>query len=131
MGFPLYGDGVLDDNGDYMTPTSRESVIAEYNEEEKAACEAWGVEMLIDIFPQPDEFVTPPYSPLWAYAIPQELSNNVTILDEIAFPGLVKCVTEQLSSFDANWDAMIAELEANGLEETNQMMTDFLATKVK
>ncbi len=129
-GFPIYGDGVLDDNGDYMTPSSRESVIAEYNEEEKAACEAWGVEMLIDIFPQPDEFETPPYSPLWAYAIPQELSNNVTILDEIAFPGLVKCVTEPESSFDANWDAMIAELEANGLEETNQMMTEFLATKV-
>nr|WP_296462704.1 extracellular solute-binding protein [uncultured Acetatifactor sp.] len=129
-GFPIYGDGVLDDNGDYMTPSSRESVIAEYNEEEKAACDAWGVEMLIDIFPQPDEFETPPYSPLWAYAIPQELSNNVTILDEIAFPGLVKCVTEPESSFDANWDAMIAELEANGLEETNQMMTEFLATKV-
>ena len=129
-GFPIYGDGVLDDNGDYMTPSSRESVIAEYNEEEKAACDAWGVEMLIDIFPQPDEFETPPYSPLWAYAIPQELSNNVTILDEIAFPGLVKCVTEPESSFDANWDAMIAELEANGLEETNQMMTEFLATKI-
>ncbi|MCI9338494.1 MAG: extracellular solute-binding protein [Lachnospiraceae bacterium] len=129
-GFPIYGDGVLDDNGDYMTPSSRESVIAEYNEEEKAACDAWGVEMLIDIFPQPDEFQTPPYSPLWAYAIPQELSNNVTILDEIAFPGLVKCVTEPESSFDANWDAMIAELEANGLEETNQMMTEFLATKI-
>ena len=129
-GFPIYGDGVLDDNGDYMTPTSKESVIAEYNEEEKAACKAWGVEMLIGIFPQPDEFETPPYSPLWAYAIPQELSNNVTILDEIAFPGLVKCVTEPESSFDANWDAMIAELEANGLEETNQMMTEFLATKV-
>ena len=35
------------------------------------------------------------------------------------------------SSFDANWDAMIAELEANGLEETNAMMTEFLATKVQ
>ena len=129
-GFPIYGDGVLDDNGDYMTPTSRESVIAEYNEEEKAACEAWGVEMLIDIFPQPDEFETPPYSPLWAYAIPQELSNNVTKLDEIAWPGLVKCVTEPEASFEDNWNAMIEDLKANGLEETNQMMTEFLATKI-
>ncbi len=130
-GFPIYGDGVQDETGNYYTPTSRESVIAEYNEVEKAACEAMGVEMLTDIFPQPEEFETPVYSPLWAYAIPQELSNNVSILDEIAFPALVKCVTEPESSFDANWDAMIAELEANGLEETNAMMTEFLATKVQ
>lgn len=131
VGFPIYGDGVLDSNGDYMTPVSKESVRAEYNEVEKEACEAWGAELLIDIFPQPDEFETPVYSPLWAYAIPQELSNNVSILDEIAFPALVKCVTESESSFDANWDAMIAELEANGLEETETMMTEFLATKVQ
>ncbi|MDE7019184.1 MAG: extracellular solute-binding protein [Lachnospiraceae bacterium] len=131
VGFPIYGDGVLDSNGDYMTPISKESVIAEYNEIELEACEAWGAELLIDIFPQPDEFETPVYSPLWAYAIPQELSNNVTILDEIAFPSLVKCVTEPESSFDANWDAMIAELKANGLDETNAMMTEFLATKVQ
>ena len=105
-------------------------MIAEYNEEEKAACEAWGVEMLIDIFPQPDEFETLPYSPLWAYAIPQELSNNVAKLDEIAWPGLVKCVTEPEASFEDNWNAMIEDLKANGLDETNQMMTEFLATKV-
>ena len=130
-GFPIYGDGVQDETGNYYTPTSKESVIAEYTEVEKAACEGMGVEMLTDIFPQPEEFETPVYSPLWAYAIPQELSNNVSILDEIAFPALVKCVTEPESSFDANWDAMIAELEANGLEETNAMMTEFLATKVQ
>lgn len=131
VGFPIYGDGVLDSNGDYMTPTSKESVMSEYNEIEKEACQAWGAELLIDIFPQPDEFETPVYSPLWAYAIPQELSNNVSILDEIAFPSLVKCVTEPESSFDANWDAMIAELKANGLDETNAMMTEFLAAKVQ
>ena len=55
----------MDENGNPYTPVTRESVIAEYNEEQKAACEAWNVEMLTDIFPQPDEFETPPYSPLW------------------------------------------------------------------
>ena len=46
----------MDENGNPYTPVTRESVIAEYNEEQKAACEAWNVEMLTDIFPQPDEF---------------------------------------------------------------------------
>ncbi len=124
----------VDENGmRYRTEeeiVTRESVIAEYNEEQKAACEAWNVEMLTDIFPQPDEFETPPYSPLWAYATPQEITSNVEILNEIAWPGLVKCVTESVDNFDANWDKLIADYEANGLEETEQMMTDFLAEKI-
>lgn len=129
-GFPIYGDGAEDANGKPYTPVTRASVIAEYNEEQKAACDAWGVEMLIDIFPQPDEFEIPPYSPLWAYATPQEIVNLQTLLDEIAWPGMVKCVQESVDNFDANWDAMVAELKANGLDDANKMMTDFLATKL-
>lgn len=129
-GFPCYGDGVLDETGNPYTPNTKETIIAEYNEAEKAACEAWGVEMLSDIFPQADEFEIPPYAPLWAYPVPQEINNNVNILNEISWPGLVKCVTGGLDNFDANWDALIAELEANGLEETNQLMTEFLASKL-
>ena len=53
-----------------------------------------------------------------------------SLLGESAWAGIVKCVQEPEANFDANWDAMIAELEANGLEEANQMMTDFLATKI-
>lgn len=129
-GFPIYGDGAVDENGKPYTPITRESVIAEYNEEQKAACDAWGVELLLDIFPQADEFETPPYSPLWAYATPQEIVNLQTLLDEIAWPAMVKCVQENVSNFDANWDAMVAELEANGLEDANRMMTEFLASKL-
>ena len=130
-GFPIYGDGAEDENGNPYTTVTRQSVIAEYNEEQKAACEAWGVDMLIDIFPQPDEFELLPYSALWAYQIPQDLSNQVDILNEIAWPGLVKCVTGGQANFDANWDAMVAELEANGMEEANAQMTAFLAEKIQ
>ena len=129
-GFPIYGDGAEDENGVPYTPVTKESVAAEYNDVQKATCEAWNVNLLTDIFPQPEEFEVPPYSPLWAYAIPQELNAMQSLLDEIAWPGIVKCVQEPEANFDANWDAMIAELEANGLEEANQMMTDFLATKI-
>lgn len=130
-GFPIYGDGAEDENGNPYTTVTRQSVIAEYNDEQKAACEAWGVDMLIDIFPQPDEFELLPYSALWAYQIPQDLSNMVDILNEIAWPGLVKCVTGGQANFDANWDAMVAELEANGMEEANAQMTAFLAEKIQ
>ena len=88
------------------------------------------MELVSDIFPQAEEFEVPPYAPLWAYPVPQELTNIVNVLNEISWPGLVKCVTGGQENFDANWDALVAELEANGLEEANQMMTDFLATKL-
>lgn len=129
-GFPCYGDGAVDENGNPYTPNTKESVIAEYNPAEKAACEAWGTELVSDIFPQADEFEVPEYAPLWAYPTPQEITNIVNVLNEISWPGLVKCVTGGQENFDANWDALVAELEDNGLEEANQLMTEFLATKL-
>lgn len=129
-GFPIYGDGATAEDGQSYTPVTKASVIAEYNEEQLAACEKWGVEMLTDIFPQPDEFELLPYSALWAYQKPQELSDMEAILDEIAWPGLVKCVTGSEAEFENNWNAMVSELEANDLEEVNRRMTEFLSTKL-
>lgn len=129
-GFPIYGDGATAGDVQSYTPVTKASVIAEYNEEQLAACEKWGVEMLTDIFPQPDQFELLPYSALWAYQRPQELSDMESILDEIAWPGLVKCVTGSEAEFETNWNAMTAELEKNNLEEANSRMTEFLSTKL-
>ncbi|MBD5488966.1 MAG: extracellular solute-binding protein [Lachnospiraceae bacterium] len=128
--FPSYGDGILDPTGSTYTTTSKDAVINEYNVEEKAAVEAWGVELIVDMFPQPDEFDTPDYSPLWAYAMPLEFSEIVDKLDEVAWSALIKCVTGSEAEFDANYDAMIAELEATGMSEAEEMMTDIIAEKV-
>ena len=128
--FPSYGDGILDPTGSTYTTVSKDAVINEYNEEEKAACEAWGVELLVDVFPQPDEFETPDYSPLWAYAMPLEFTEIVDKLDEVAWSALIKCVTGTEAEFDANYDAMIAELEATGMSEAEEMMTNIIAEKV-
>lgn len=129
-GFPIYGDGATAEDGQSYTPVTKASVIAEYNEEQLAACDKWGVERLTDIFPQPDEFELLPYSALWAYQKPQELSDMESILDEIVWPGLVKCVTGSEADFETNWNSMVSELEANNLEEANQRMTEFLSTKL-
>lgn len=129
-GFPIYGAGSYSPDGIPYTPTTKESVIKNYNEEQIAACKAWGVDMLIDIFPQPEEFPLLPYSALWAYSKSQELSNKEEILNEIAWPALVKCVTGSEADFDANWQSMVDELKANGLEEANKAYTEFLAEKI-
>ena len=129
-GFPIYGTGSYSEDGFPYTPTTKESVIANYNEAEKAGCEAMGFEMLTDMFAQPEEFDLLPSSALWAYQQPQELAEKQTILDEIAWPGLVKCVTGTEDEFDGNWETMVQELTDNGLADAEEAMTEFLATKL-
>lgn len=129
-GFPIYGTGSYSEDGFPYTPTTKESVIANYNTAEKEGCEAMGFEMLTDMFAQPEEFDLLPYSALWAYQQPQELAEKQTILDEIAWPGLVKCVTSTEDEFDANWESMVQELTDNGLADAEEAMTEFLATKL-
>ena len=129
-GFPIYGTGSYSEDGFPYTPTTKESVIANYNTAEKEGCEAMGFEMLTDMFAQPEEFDLLPYSALWAYQQPQELAEKQTIQDEIAWPGLVKCVTGTEDEFDGNWESMVQELTDNGLADAEEAMTEFLATKL-
>ena len=126
-GFPIYGTGSYSEDGFPYTPTTKESVIANYNTAEKEGCEAMGFEMLTDMFAQPEEFDLLPYSALWAYQQPQELAEKQTILDEIAWPGLVKCVTGTEDEFDANWESMVQELTDNGLADAEEAKAVLLA----
>lgn len=128
--FPTYGDGIVDSTGSTYTTTSKDSVINNYTAEQQAGCEAWGVELLTDLYPQPSEFATPPYSAIWAYAKPSEFSEIEALLDEIAWPGLIKCITDPVENFDANYDKMISDFESVGLYEAQEMLTKIIKEKV-
>lgn len=128
--FPAYGDGVVDPTGNTYTTVSKEAVIAEYDEEQKAACQAWGVELLIDIFPQTSEFEVPKISPLWAYTKPTEFNDINTRLDEIAWTGLIKAVINKEADFDKNYDAMVKDLEDAGMSEAESLLTDIIKEKL-
>lgn len=128
--FPRYGTGVEDSTGSTYTTTSKESVIAEYNEEQKAACKAWGVETLLDVFPQPDEFETPDFSPVWAMSKPVEFDEIGNKLDEIAQPALISCIMEKESGFDKAYDKMISDLEGSGMKDAEKMLTEMIKDKV-
>ena len=128
--FPCYGNGVEDPTGSTYTTTNKESVMADYDDEQKAACEAWNVELLTDIFPQADEFTTPDYSPIWAYAKPTEFDEIANQLDEIAWSALISCVIGSEEEFDASYDKMISDLENAGMADAEQMLTEIIQEKV-
>lgn len=128
--FPIYGAGVLDSTGSTFTPVSKDAVIAEYDEEQKAACQAWGVDLLVDIFPQASEFETPRYSAIWAYTKPVEFDEIGNKLDEIAWSGLISCVIGSEADFDAQYDKMLSDLEGSGMSEAEAMLTEIVKEKV-
>lgn len=128
--FPCYGNGVEDSTGNTYTPTSKETVMAEYNEEQKAACGAWGTDLLVDVFPQADEFEVPKYSAVWAYAKPAEFTEIETALSEVAWSSLVSCVIGSEEDFDANYDAMLQEFDECGASEAEEMLTEIIAERV-
>lgn len=128
--FPAYGNGVEDSTGNTYTTTNRETVINEYDVEQKAALDAWGVELLTDIFPQPDEFETPPYSAIWAYTKPAQFDEISTRLDEIAWSSLVSLIIDEEANFDANYDKLVSDLESAGMTQAEDMLTEIIAEKV-
>ena len=128
--FPTYGNGVLDPTGSTYTPQSKETVVASYNEEQKAACEKWGVELLVDIFPQADEFEVPKYSAIWAYTKPVEFDEIGNQLDEIAWSDLISCVIGKEADFDAGYDAMISDLEKAKMGTAEEMLTEIIKERV-
>ncbi len=128
--FPTYGTGVLDATGNAYTTASREAVIDEYDEEQRAACRAWGVELLLDIFPRPEEFEIPKYPPVWAYIKPAKLDDIGNKLDEVAWSSLISCVIGNEQDFDKNYDAMIASFESTGMSEAEAILTDIIKSKV-
>ena len=128
--FPCYGNGIEDPTGSTYTTISKDAVIAEYDAEQKAACEAWNVELLVDIYPQTSEFVTPKFSAIWAYTKPVEFDEISNKLDEVAWSALIGCVIGSESDFDAQYDKMIADLESTGMGEAEAMLTEIVKEKV-
>jgi len=128
--FPAYGTGVEDPTGNTYTTKSKKSVTDEYNIAEKAAVDAWGVEMLIDIFPQPEEFAIPDYSPVWAQNLPSEFNDIATVLDDYAWTGLIKCVSAAEGQFEAEWEKLQSNLKNAGVTEAEEMLTKLIRNQV-
>lgn len=124
--FPSYGNTALDSTGNHFTTNSRELIISEYNSVQRAALDAWGVEMLIDIFPRKEEFEKKYYSPIWAKVLPSEVKRLQNALDEAAWPGLIDCIVCPPDRFDEQWEKLQDKLVEAGLYEAEALMTELI-----
>lgn len=128
--FPCYGNGVEDSTGSTYTTNSKDFTIANYHEEEKKALAAWNVEMLTDIFPQPEEFEIPPYAAVWAQTKPAEFNDLETALNDVAWPSMIKAIICAPDQFDATWEKFMADLDKAGRVEAEEMLTTIIQDQV-
>lgn len=129
--FPSYGNTALDSTGNHFTTNSRELIISEYNSVQRAALDAWGVEMLIDIFPRKEEFEKKYYSPIWAKVLPSEVKTMQNALDEVAWPGLIDCIVCPPDNFDEQWGRLQDKLVEAGLYEAEALMTELVQAEAE
>lgn len=128
--YPSYGNQSVDSTGNSYSKSSREMVKEGYDEMEKEALKAWNVDMLIDIFPQKEEFSRDAYSPLWAMTLPDELEEMLAALDNVSWKGLIECVVSPADEFDAKWDELQQNLKDAGLEKADREMTALLRDEI-
>lgn len=128
--FPSYGNEAVDSTGNSYSKSSRNVVKESYDEMEKEALKAWNADMLIDIFPQKEEFEKENYSPLWSLTLPDELNQILSNLNDIAWKGLIDCIVCKPEDFDAKWDEMQQKLKTVGLKKADQEMTALLREEI-
>ena len=120
--FPGYGKGVYDSTGNSYQIEDKSYVISTYNAEEKAACKAWGVEMLRDIFPSSESFPAPTHSAGWNLPMTRELAAEVEQLNAAAWQGLIDCILSPQEEFEACWEKLQQDLlDAGRLDAERQM----------
>jgi len=111
--WPGYGQGALDKNGDYYSPTYEETIINAYSEPEKEVLAAYGATMWKDLYPAETEFEKSPYGVLWQINIPSDTEAAVVMAkyDEITAKRIPEAVLATPSEFDERWDSYMQELK--------------------
>ena len=124
--FPGYGKGVYDSTGNSYQIEDKDYVISSYNAEEKAACKAWGVEMLRDIFPPSESFPAPTHSAGWNLPMTRELAAEVEQLNNTAWQGLIDCILIPQDEFDSCWEKLQQNLLNAGRLDAEQQMAELV-----
>jgi len=111
--WPGYGQGAIDPEGDYYSPTYKETIIDGYTEIEKEVLKAYGATMWKDLYPDESNFEKSPYGLLWQINIPSDTDAAIIMAryDEITAKRIPEVILGDAENFDKNWDSFMKELE--------------------
>ncbi|MGO4928196.1 ABC transporter substrate-binding protein [Fundicoccus sp. Sow4_F4] len=131
--FPMWGNGALDSNGQTIGRDSKVDIMENYTEAEVEVLDAYGIDLWVESFPQPEELGQPPHGRAWEYVIPT--SSDVTIIQQKADDLTTQKITEAIlaspEDFDAIYDDMVAQLEAMNIKEAESQMTKITTDRME
>lgn len=131
--FPMWGNGALDSNGQTVGRDSKVDIMENYTDAEIEVLEAYGIDLWVESFPQPEELGQPPHGRAWEYVIPT--SSDVTIIQQKADDLTTQKITEAIlaspEDFDAIYDDMVAQLEAMNIQEAEAQMTKITTDRIE
>jgi len=131
--WPGYGNGVKDSGGDYFDPSHRESIIDDYNEEEKITLEAYGVETWKDLYPDESNFEPSPYGVLWQINIPNETlaAEIMKQYDELTAKYIPEAILTSPENFDTVWDTYMDALRIINVDAMEQSFNDLIDQRIR
>ncbi len=131
--FPMWGNGALDSTGQTISRDSKEDIMENYTDAEVEVLDAYGIDLWVENFPQPEELGQPAHGRAWEYVIPT--SSDVTIIQQKADDLTTQKITEAIlaspADFDAVYDDMIAQLEAMKIQEAEDQMTKITTDRIE
>lgn len=131
--FPMWGNGALDSTGQTISRDSKEDIMMNYTDAEIEVLDAYGIDLWVENFPQPEDLGQPAHGRAWEYVIPT--SSDVTIIQQKADDLTTQKITEAIlaspDDFDAVYDDMIAQLEAMKIQEAEDQMTKITTDRIE
>jgi putative aldouronate transport system substrate-binding protein len=114
-----------------MTPTSPETIIANYTDVERETLAAYGKKMWSDFFPSPDSMPVQRHGRAFEYGMDPESQAIFTQCYDVIANNIGKIIMDPVRNFDANWQFMVSELKEVGAEEISAVMTNLIRGKVE
>ncbi|MGO4937863.1 ABC transporter substrate-binding protein [Fundicoccus sp. Sow4_H7] len=131
--FPQWGNAALDSNGQTIGRDSADAIIENYSADEREALDAYGVDLWIDTFPDPEELGIPAHGRAYEYVIPA--SSDAAIIqqkaDDLTTQRITQAILADPSEFDALWDQMIADLEQMRIGDAEAEMTQLTLDRLE
>lgn len=130
--FPQRGVGALDSTGNSYSPTTIESVVANYNEAQKETLAGYGYDNFTEMFPSAEELGISKHGQVWQYTIPTD--SDIAIIqqkcDDYIQQAITQAILGKTEDFDKAWDNIQETLKGYGVDSLNEQMTELTKQRI-
>ncbi len=130
--FPEAGTAAVDANKDFLTTTSRQSIIDNQLPIEREALNAYNAKTWTDLFPTAQELGgTSKFGTIWQYTLPHEINEKVLAADDYVKSMLPRIILSDPSEFKPQWNTMQQHLKDMGMGNCGKEVSKLIHEKME